>query len=71
MGVLMWKTNDVLYDDDEQGQFCPSFHEKTLNKALLASLNTLRTSRQRPGPDMYPLACGGINYRPPPLKLNC
>ena len=49
----------------------PIIPRKTLNKALLASLNTLCTSRQRPGPDMYPLACGGVNYRPPPFAAFC
>jgi len=45
----------------------PIIPQKILNKAVLASLNTLCTSRQRPGPDMYPLARGGVNYRPPPF----
>jgi hypothetical protein len=37
-----------------------------LNKAIVASLNTPCTSRQRPRPDMYPPAFGGIDYCPTP-----
>ena len=51
-----------------------------LKKAQLrASLNTSCTSRQIPGPNLYPLARGGINYCPIPcaalgvddLNLKC